>query len=55
MKIVRRAPSEKSLKILESLTCAVAQELDKKRRLGQYVVVLRDGKPTFIGDDKPEG
>ena len=31
MKIINKPPSEKSQRILESLTRAVAQELDKKK------------------------
>jgi hypothetical protein len=40
--------------VLESLRKAVAQALDRKKRLGQYAVVWQDGQPTIIGDDKPE-
>lgn len=47
-------PSESSLEILEILRKAVADELEKKRRLGQYVVVWKDGRPVAIGDDAPE-
>jgi hypothetical protein len=46
-------PSEESKQMLESLRKAVAKALDKKRRLGQYAVVWRDGKPVFIGEDAP--
>lgn len=45
--------SPDSQKILESLQAAVAQALERKRRLGQYAVVWVDDKPVFIGDDKP--
>ncbi len=46
-------PSEESKLILESLQKAVTKALEKKRRLGQYAVIWRDGKPVFIGEDAP--
>jgi len=54
MKIINKPPSEKSQRILESLTRAVAQELDKKKRLGHYAVICEDGKPVFIGENQPK-
>ncbi|MDD2760289.1 MAG: hypothetical protein PHH11_08340 [Methylomonas sp.] len=40
--------------ILDSLQLAVSKTLERKRRLGQYVVQW-DGKAPFaIGDDAPE-
>ena len=53
MKISNAPPSEKSQRILESLTRAVTQELDRKKRLGHYAVIWEDGKPTFIGENQP--
>jgi hypothetical protein len=50
----KTTPSEESKQMLESLRKAVAKALEKKRRLGQYAVVWRDGKPVFIGEDAPE-
>ncbi len=35
-------------KILSALKNAVAEALEKKRRLGQYAVIWRDGHPVFI-------
>lgn len=46
--------SEEGQVILDSLQKAVAQALEKKRRLGQYAVVWRDGKPVMIGEDAPK-
>jgi hypothetical protein len=40
--------------ILEALRKAVAETLDRKRRLGHYAVIWRDGKPVAIGDDAPQ-
>lgn len=54
MKITQAPPSKESMIVLESLREAVAQALDRKKRLGQYAVVWQDGQPTIIGDDKPE-
>lgn len=36
---------------LDVLTRAVAEALDRKRRLGQYYVVSRDGRAVCIGPD----
>lgn len=40
-------------KVLESLQKAVSEALERKRRLGQYAVLWRNGKPTCIGPDAP--
>ena len=39
-----RTPSEQAQKTLTVLQQAVAEALEKKRKLGQYAVVWRDGK-----------
>ncbi|QWV94216.1 hypothetical protein KP004_03215 [Geomonas oryzisoli] len=39
--------------VLENLKEAVAQALEKKRRLGQYAVTWKDGKAVLTGDDAP--
>lgn len=45
MKItLKTTPSEEGQVILDSLQKAVTQALEKKRRLGQYAVVWRDGE-----------
>jgi hypothetical protein len=55
MKItLKTKPSKKGQEILDSLQKAVTQALEKKRRLGQYAVVCRDGKPVMIGEDAPK-
>jgi hypothetical protein len=36
---------------LDSLTETVAEELDRKRRLGQYAVIWRDGKVVRLFSD----
>ncbi|WP_008317590.1 hypothetical protein [Leptolyngbya sp. PCC 6406] len=40
-------------KILETLRQVAADTLERKRRLGHYAVIWRDGKPLIIGDDAP--
>lgn len=47
--------SPEDQKILDVLRSAVAETLERKRRLGQYAVIWRDGKPEFIGgEDAPK-
>lgn len=36
----------------EALRRAVAEALDKKRRLGQYAVIYQNGKPVYILPDQ---
>jgi hypothetical protein len=43
--------SNEGLKALEALRRSVAQALDRKRRLGHYAVIWRDGKPLATGED----
>lgn len=51
---MKTTPSKESQIILDSLQKAVTQALEKKRRLGQYAVVWRDGKAVMIGEDTPK-
>jgi len=44
-------PSEESRILLDTLKTAVAHALEKKRRLGQYAVIWKNGKPVRIGAD----
>ncbi len=44
-------PSEQAQKTLEVLREAVAEVLEKKRRLGQYAVVWRDGRIVKLMPD----
>ena len=46
--------SPQAQKTLEALRKAVADTLERKRRLGHYAVVWKDGKPALIGDDAPD-
>jgi len=48
------SPPKESMIALESLRKAVAEALDRKKRLGQHGVVWQDGQPAIIGGDKTE-
>jgi hypothetical protein len=40
--------------MLKALQTAVANSLEKKRRLGQYAVVWKNGRPVQAGPDAPK-
>jgi hypothetical protein len=44
---------EYEAKVLEVLKRAVAEALERKRRLGQYAVLWRDGHAVCLGPDAP--
>lgn len=46
------SPSDQ--KILEALQQAVTNELDRKARLGHYVVTWQNGQPVLQGSDAPQ-
>jgi len=45
--------SPEAQKTLAALRKAVAEALERKRRLGHYAVIWRDGRPMAIGEDAP--
>ena len=47
-------PSEKCMRIWENLRKTVAETLERKRKLGQYVVVWDGQKPVQRGPDAPD-
>jgi hypothetical protein len=47
-------PSQEGQQTLEMLRRSVSKALEKKRRLGQYAVVWKNGKPVATGGDAPE-
>lgn len=49
----KTTPSKEGQAALETLQKAVRQTLEKKKRLGQYAVIWRDGKPVITGEDAP--
>jgi len=50
----KRTPSPEGQRQLETLRQAVGKMLEKKRRLGQYAVTWKHGKPVIAGGDVPE-
>ena len=50
----KTTPSSEGQRVLATLQKAVKQTLEKKKRLGQYAVTWRDGKPVVTGDDAPD-
>lgn len=49
--VLKTTPSQEGQTQLETLRQAVQHTLEKKRRLGQYAVIWRDGKPVITGED----
>lgn len=45
---------DRAQKGLESLRRSVAEDLERKRRLGQYAVFWRDGRVVYDGPDAPK-
>ncbi|MCY4199686.1 MAG: hypothetical protein OXE81_00320 [Gammaproteobacteria bacterium] len=43
-----------TLQVLDALNKAVAEALDRKRKLGQYAVFWRDGEIVYEGPDAPD-
>ncbi|MDT8445120.1 MAG: hypothetical protein RQ722_12560 [Desulfuromonadales bacterium] len=52
--VSKKTLSKEGQILLNSLQKAVTEALEKKRRLGQYAVVWRDGKPLVTGEDAPK-
>ncbi len=53
MNTTRNQPSKESQIILDALKEAVANAMERKRKLGQYMVVLENNKLVFKGEDAP--
>ena len=45
--------SPETQKTLQSLRKIAENTLERKRRLGHYAIIWRDGKPIAIGEDAP--
>lgn len=45
--------SAEDTRLLDTLRQAGCEALERKRRLGQYAVIWRDGQPAFIGPNPP--
>lgn len=54
MSIQNKQPSEQSKIVLNALKQASSNELDKKRRLGQYAVLWENGQLVYKGEDAPK-
>lgn len=48
-----KAPSAKSQRVLETLKKVSEETLERKRRLGHYAVLWKDGKIVLEGEDAP--
>lgn len=48
-----KTPSSEHTLILNSLKRAVSKELERKRRLGHYAVLWKNGRPVFTEGDRP--
>jgi hypothetical protein len=49
--VSKKTLSKEGQILLASLQKAVTENLEKKRRLGQYAVIWQDGKPVVLGGD----
>lgn len=47
-------PLPSTQEILDSLQTIVSETLDRKKRLEQYAVIWRDGKPFVLGNDSSQ-
>lgn len=47
-------PSVQAQTMLRTLQNAVAKNLEKKQKLGQYAVVWQNGRPVQTGADAPK-
>lgn len=47
-------PSAQAQTMLRTLQNAVAKNLEKKQKLGQYAVVWQNGRPVQTGADAPK-
>jgi len=52
--LLKETPSEEGKVMLDSLKQAVTHALEKKRRLGQYAVIWKEGKAVRMGDEESD-
>ncbi|TLS68682.1 hypothetical protein FEF65_02990 [Mariprofundus erugo] len=53
MNVLRKEmPSEEGQIMLDTLKQAVSHALERKRRLGQYAVIWKDGQPVRLGEEQ---
>ncbi len=54
MNTAQKQPSKHSELVLNALKQAATNEIEKKRRLGQYVVLWENDSIIYQGEDAPE-
>lgn len=54
MTITTAPPSPQAQAVLKALQTAVTNNLEKKRKLGQYAVIWRNGRPEKTLSEVPE-
>jgi hypothetical protein len=54
MTITSDPPSPQAQAMLKALQAAVANSLERKRRLGQYAVIWQTGHPVKMGGSVPK-
>jgi len=54
MNTVQKQPSKHSVLVLNALKQATSNEIEKKRRLGQYVVLWENDAIVYKGEDAPQ-
>lgn len=54
MNTVKHPPSPESQIIQIALNKAIANELEKKRKLGHYAVMWENNQVVYKGDDAPD-
>lgn len=54
MTVISTPPSPQTLAMLKALQVAVARNLEKKQKLGEYIVIWQNGHPLQTGADAPK-
>lgn len=54
MKLAKNRPSQESQVIQMALNKAIANALEKKRKLGQYAVMWENNRVVYKGADAPD-
>jgi len=54
MNTAQKQPSKHSVLVLNALKQATSNEIEKKRRLGQYVVLWENDAIVYKGEDAPK-
>ena len=54
MTITSKTPGDQALITLKALQEAVTKNLERKKKLGHYVVTWQNGEPVRVGADAPK-